>query len=204
MTDYFALLNESRRPWLDPDSLKRKFLELSTEVHPDRVHNASAEEKRSAEIRYVELNQAYNHLRRPKERLQHLLELETGSKPQQVQQIPSALMQFFIEVGQLLRNTDSFLGEKTKTTSPLLQVQLLERGQLWTDKLNALQQQLNLRQQELITELKSIDSGWTELGKSNAMTHAAELKRLEELYRLFSYYTRWESQIQERVVQIAL
>jgi len=204
MTDYFALLDESRRPWLDPDSLKAKFLELSAEVHPDRVHNASAEEKRAAERRYAELNQAYNHLRRPKERLQHLLELETGAKPQQVQQIPGALMQFFIEVGQLLRDTDAFLGEKTKTTSPLLQVQLLERGQLWMDKLNTLQRQLNLRQQELITELKTINAGWTDPGKANAMTHATGLKRLEELYRLFSYYTRWESQIQERVVQIAL
>jgi DnaJ-domain-containing protein 1 len=189
---------------LDPGSLKRKFLELSGEVHPDRVHKASAEDKRTAESRYADLNQAFNHLRRPKERLQHLLELETGSKPQQVQQIPGALMQFFIEVGQVLRDTDAFLSEKTKTTSPLLQVQLLERGQLWTDKLNALQQQLSSRQQELVTELKTIDARWTEPDKSNVTTHITELKRLEELYRLFSYYTRWESQIQERIVQIAL
>jgi DnaJ-domain-containing protein 1 len=204
LNDYFALLDEPRRPWLNPDLLKQKFLALSAEVHPDRVHGASAEERRATEQRFAELNQAYNHLRRPKERLQHLLELETGVKPQQVQQIPSDLMQFFVEVGQLFRQTDAFLIEKAKTTSPLLQVQLLETGQLWTDKLNALQQQLNARQNELINQLKSIDAAWTEYRQSSAAIPAPELRRLEELYRLFSYYTRWESQVQERIVQLAL
>jgi len=36
MTDYFALLDEPRRPWLDVSSLKQKFLARSSEVHPDR------------------------------------------------------------------------------------------------------------------------------------------------------------------------
>jgi DnaJ-domain-containing protein 1 len=205
MTDYFALLDEPRRPWLDPDLLKRKFLALSAEVHPDRVHGAEDEERRSAERRYAELNQAYNHLRRPKERLQHFLELETGLKPQQVQQIPTALTQFFIEVAQLFRQTDAFLAEKNKTTSPMLKVRLIETGQDWTDKLNALQQQLNARQEELATQLKSMDAEWLQHQKSGATRQVPEiLRRLEELYRLFSYYTRWESQVQERIVQLAL
>lgn len=205
MNDYFALLDEPRRPWLDPDLLKRKFLALSAEAHPDRVHGAEDEERRSAERRYAELNQAYNHLRRPKERLQHFLELETGLKPQQVQQIPSGLTQFFIEVAQLFRQTDAFLAEKNKTTSPILKVRLIETGQDWTEKLNALQQELNVRQEELAAQLKSMDAEWLQHHKSGATTQALEvLSRLEELYRLFSYYTRWESQVQERIVQLAL
>jgi len=205
MTDYFALLDEPRRPWLDPDLLKRKFLALSAEVHPDRVHGAEDEQRRSAERRYAELNQAYNHLRRPKERLQHFLELETGLKPQQVQQIPTALTQFFIEVAQLFRQTDAFLAEKNKTTSPMLKVRLIETGQDWTDKLNLLQHQLNARQEELAAQLKSADAEWLQHQKSGATRQGPEiLGRLEELYRLFSYYTRWESQVQERIVQLAL
>jgi DnaJ-domain-containing protein 1 len=205
MNDYFALLDEPRRPWLDPDLLKRKFLALSAEAHPDRVHGAEDEERRSAERRYAELNQAYNHLRRPKERLQHFLELETGLKPQQVQQIPSGLTQFFIEVAQLFRQTDAFLAEKNKTTSPILKVSLIETGQDWTEKLNTLQQELNVRQEELAAQLKSMDAEWLQHHKSGATTQALEvLSRLEELYRLFSYYTRWESQVQERIVQLAL
>ena len=204
MSDYFSLLEEPHRPWLDPDALKKKFLNLSASVHPDRVHTASVEEKKAADRQYAELNQAYNQLRRPKERLQHLLELETGSKPVQVQQIPADLMGFFIEVGQLLKGTDAFLAEKARKTSPLLQVGLLEAGQTWMDKLKALQQQLNSRQKELITELQAIDARWVGPGKSDPVSRATMLRRLEQLYRLFSYYARWEEQIQERIVQLAL
>src|SRR5438132_9046006 len=51
MIDYFALLHEPRRPWLDPDLLKQKFISLSAEVHPDRVHLAGEAEKHAAQQR---------------------------------------------------------------------------------------------------------------------------------------------------------
>src|SRR5215472_9636832 len=76
MVDYFALLDEPRRPWLDAEPLKEKFLALSATVHPDRVHNLSETERAAAQERYTELNAAYQCLREPKERLHHLLELE--------------------------------------------------------------------------------------------------------------------------------
>jgi len=199
MTDYFSLLAEPRRPWLDPESLKKKFLTLSAAVHPDRVHNSGAEEKAAAQKSYMELNQAYQQLRNPKERLQHLLELETGAKPQQVQQVPTDLMEFFFQVAQLFKQTDSFLAEKAKLSSPLLQVQIFETAQEWTEKLNALQQQLNARQERLVTELKELDERWV-----NAAERKPMLGRLEELYRLFSYFARWQSQIQEKVLQLSL
>jgi DnaJ-domain-containing protein 1 len=199
MTDYFAVLAEPRRPWLDPESLKKKFLIVSAAVHPDRVHNSGEEEKNAAQRRYTELNQAYHHLRNPKERLQHLIELETGTKPQQIQQVPTDLMEFFFQVGQLFKQTDSFLAEKAKTSSPLLQVQMFETAQNWTEKLNTLQQQLNARQERLVTELKELDDRWVDVANRTSM-----LGRLEELYRLFSYFTRWQSQIQEKVVQLSL
>ena len=56
MPDYFALLNKPRRPWLDADLLKQKFLALASDLHPDRVHNASEAEKSEATKRYAELN----------------------------------------------------------------------------------------------------------------------------------------------------
>jgi len=103
MTDYFALLKEQRRPWIDPDLLRQKFLALSAEVHPDRVHGAQESEKRAAQERYAELNAAYNCLREPKERLAHLLELETGAKPKQVQNVPPDLMDAFMEITNICR-----------------------------------------------------------------------------------------------------
>ena len=84
MADYFALLDEPRRPWLDPEILKDKFHALAATVHPDRVHRASEPEKQEANQRYAELNAAYRCLREPTKRLRHLLELERGKKIEDV------------------------------------------------------------------------------------------------------------------------
>src|SRR5882672_11260819 len=101
MIDCFALLNEPRRPQIDLEALKAKFRSLSSEAHPDRFHNKNDSEKQVVNQRYLELNAAYMCLRRPQERLQHLLELELGAKPDYLQQIPNDAMDLFAEVGQL-------------------------------------------------------------------------------------------------------
>lgn len=204
MTDCFALLNEARRPWLDLESLKQKFLTLSAEVHPDRVHTASDAEKRAAQERYAELNSAYNRLREPKARLLHLLELELGTKPPQVQAIPPDLMSLFLQVSQLCTDADAFLAEKAKTSSPLLQVKLFERNHEFADQLGALQQGINSRRDKLNAELKTVDELWTRESNPGHMRDTTLLERLEMLYRLFSYFGRWSNQIQERIVQLSL
>src|SRR5215510_14814050 len=160
MTDYFALLKEQRRPWIDPDLLKQKFLALSAEVHPDRVHGAEESQKRAAQERYAELNAAYNCLREPKERLAHLLELETGAKPKQVQNVPTDLMDAFMEITSVCRGADAFLAEKNATTSPLIQLQLFERGQDWVEKLMKLQGKISSWREELMARLKNMDNEW--------------------------------------------
>ena len=100
-------------------------------------------EKAVATDRYAELNAAFNCLFEPKLRLRHLLELELGAKPKDIETIPSALADLFAEVAMTCRNTDSFLIEKKSTNSPLLQVQLFERGQDWVERLIVLQKNLN-------------------------------------------------------------
>jgi DnaJ-domain-containing protein 1 len=200
MTDYFALFNEPRRPWLDWDLLKQKFRALSANAHPDKTHSAIKSDKVAATKRFTELNAAFNCLAEPKSRLLHLLELELGAKPKDIQQIPSALADLFAEVAHTCRSTDSFLAEKSKATSPLVQVQLFERGQDWVEKLNVLQRKLNELRGQLTGELKSLDAEWI---SADAVSRKQILPRLEELYRLFGYFNRWNGQIQERVVQLS-
>jgi curved DNA-binding protein CbpA len=201
VTDNFALLNEPRRPWLDANSLKQKFLALSANAHPDKIHSASENEKNATVKKFAELNAAYNCLLEPKSRLLHLLELELGAKPKDIQQIPTALADLFAEVSMVCRSADGFLAEKGKVTSPLLQVQLFERGQDWVEKLNVLQKKLNELRGKLTSELKSLDEKWIE---NNSETRGDLLKKLEELYRLFGYFNRWNGQIHERIVQLML
>ncbi len=203
--DNFALLNEPRRPSLDVDALKRKFLQFSAEVHPDKVHNANESEKLQANKRYAELNAAYNVLREPRDRLLHLLELESGSKPKDIQRIPPGTMDLFVEVGQMCRDVDAFIVEKAKITSPLVKVQMFEKAQDWTDKLNHLQQKINAKRDELLAEMQQMNTIWERAPDVGSPQRIATLpiERLEQIYRIFSYVARWTEQIQERVVQLA-
>ena len=205
MTDSFFLLSEPRRPWLDADALKAKFLPLSGATHPDRFHDASEAEKQTATARYAELNAAYSTLREPRDRLLHLLELELGAKPKDVQRIPPGTMDLFVEVGQLCRDVDAFLAQRGNVTSPLLKVQMFERGMEWTDKLQALQQRINAKREELTGEIQQLNAVWESapaVGSPERLA-ALPLERLEQIYRVFSYIARWSEQIQERNVQLA-
>jgi len=202
MTDFFVLFNELHRPWLDPASLKLKFLALAAEIHPDKQRGAGETEKLAANRRYAELNAAYRCLAEPKSRLLHLLELELGTKPGDIQQIPSVLADLFAEVATTCRNADEFLTERGKVASPLLQVQLFERAQEWVEQLRTLQTRLARLHEKLVEELKSLDALWSANPQSGERTIL--LNRLEELYRLFGYFNRWNSQVQERIVQLSL
>lgn len=199
MTDYFALLDEPRRPWLDAEALKEKFLALSATVHPDRVHNLGEAERAAAQERYTGLNAAYNCLREPKERLRHLLELELGALPKDIQRIPSELMDLSLQVGKACRDADAFLAEKAKVTSPLLQVSFFERGQEFVEALQGIQRRVNSLNERLSEELKRVDAEW----ELHPEARKSLLPRVEELHRLFSYFARWNGQIQERVVRLS-
>jgi curved DNA-binding protein CbpA len=200
MPDYFALLNEPRRPWLEPDALKVKFLALAAKAHPDKQRAQNDTEKVAANRHYADLNAAYHCLAEPKSRLLHLLELEQGTKPRDIQQIPDGLADLFAEVAATCRNVDNFLHDKNKAISPLLQVQYFERCQERVDRLRELQTRLAGLHDKLVEELKLLDASWV----SQIDERRNLLNRLEELYRFFGYFNRWNSQIQERVVQLSL
>jgi DnaJ-domain-containing protein 1 len=206
MADYFSLLDEPRRPWLDPEVLKAKFHVLTATVHPDRVHRATEPEKKAANQRYAELNAAYQCLREPKDRLRHLLELERGNKVEDVQKISPGTMDLYLEISELCRETDAFLAEKASVTSPLLKVQLFERGMALTDRLNLLAERLNERRAALIVQMRNLNMAWEtapQLGSSTRL-HVLPCSRLEHIYRDLSFLTRWTQQLQERLVHLSL
>ena len=204
MTDCFALLDEPRRPWLDPDALKAKFLALSAAVHPDRFHNAPTADRAAAQERYTELNAAFTTLREPKDRLQHLLELVSGTKPGNIQSTPPELTDLFFAVGQLCRDVDFFLLEKGRANSPLLKVKMFRRAMEWTNQVNALQMRLRAQRGEVEAELQAMNESWTAAPTAPQARRASlPLARLEPLYRTLSFLSRWAGQLQERVVSLA-
>lgn len=196
MRDHFALLDEPRRPWLDADSLKQKFLVRSAAVHPDRVHQSPTTKRLAAHERYTALNAAYQCLREPRERLHHLLELELGEKPSDLTSMPDELMDLFFAVGRTLRDADTFLVEKQNVTSPLIQVQLFSRGQVLTERLDDLRRPIATRRAELLSAIKELDAKWNEPPRK-------PLAQLQAIWRLLGFYERWLAQLQERSVKIS-
>lgn len=206
MIDCFALLDEPRRPAIDLEVLKSKFLSLSTELHPDRTHNAADSERLAATDRYSALNSAYNTLRDPKVRLGHLLELERGRKATGIESVPAEWMDGFMEVGKLCRAVDAFLAEQAKVTSPLIKVQRFQQAMEWTDKLNSVAGSLNAKLEEAMGELHSLNESWSSapaVGDS-ARADALPLQQLEQVFRTVSFVSRWIAQLRERVVRLAI
>ena len=204
-TDCFALLNEPRRPWLEVDLLKQKFLALSSEMHPDRAHEAGAAAREEATRRFAELNAAWQCLREPKDRLGHLLELELGARPADAQDVPAAAMDLFFETGRICREADAFLAAKEKTLSPLLQAQMFGRGMDLAGRLNELQRVIQRRREELLAELPGLNAAWAAAPAAGSAGRAAALplEALERVYRMLSYIARWTGQIQERLARLS-
>ena len=206
MTDCFGLLQQPRRPWLDPEGLKATFHQLSASTHPDRFHQAPDCEKEEATRRYASLNAAYNTLREPKDRLLHLLELEAGERPKDIQKIPPGTMDLFVEVGQTCRAVDDFLASRSQITSPLLKVKAFQDGMEWVDKLTRLQQTIESRRHDTARELLSLNPLWEQADPTPASRQRQALlplERLEQLYRTSSYIHRWTEQLQQRIVELA-
>jgi curved DNA-binding protein CbpA len=203
--DYFALLGQPRQPWLDPGALKSAFLQQSALLHPDRALAGNADAQAAASGRFAELNAAYHCLLEPKTRLLHLLELESGAPPANVQSVPADTMDLLMETGDVCRQTDQFLTAKARAASPLLQAQMFEQSLEWTTRLQGLQERIRLRSDQLLTELQTMNIAWNAAPPALSPLRAAALplRRLEELGRTFSYIARCAAQIQERLTQLS-
>ena len=206
MPDYFALLKEPRKPWLEPEAVQSKFLALSGRVHPDRVHQAPAPEREDATQLFSELNAACQCLRHSKERVRHLLELERGARLELLERLPSSDADEYFELGQVCRDVDRFLIEKNASVSPLLQVRVFERAMEWRERLAIAQAALSAKIAVIESELQNLNPAWEaappvgDTGRAVALP----LSELERLYRRLSYAVRWSEQLRDRVVRLVM
>lgn len=205
MNDAFATLGLRRRPWLDPEVLRRDFLAQSGPTHPDRFHSAGVEERDAAGARYSELNAAHQTLKDARTRLAHLIELETGAPPRDIQRLPPGSMELFSEIGQTCRDVDGYLQKRAAAASPMLQVGLLRELPVWFDRLGGLKQRVATRTAQIDAELLAMNEVWESAPPPGdpARLRALPLDRLEQCYRAASYAARWSAQIQDRMAALA-
>jgi curved DNA-binding protein CbpA len=189
MTDFFALLDQARAPWLDPAALKEIFRRKTLEQHPDAIASGS-------ESRFAELNEAYQVLQNPKRRLHHLLSLE-GCAPSANQTVPPELQELFLDLGTLRQQADLLL-EKTRMASNALSQSLLKPETL------ALQRDLDAAREKIRSLLDAATEELSEINSRWVSDRDAQIVRLSNLYLKFAYLGRWSDQLDETAFQLSL
>ena len=183
MTDYFALLDQARAPWLDSEALKQVFHGRTRHAHPDTrtAHDGDAA--------FAQLNEAYQVLRDPKRRLQHLLSLRGETPASQGARIPADVERLFPAVAGLTRQADAVLAKIAASTSALsrslAQPELLRTRADLEGMLDHVRE-LHRNAEE---ELRTVEENAT--------------ARLQQLYLRFSYLGRWIAELEEKLLRLS-
>ncbi len=192
MTDYFALLGQPRRAWLDPEELKRAFHEKTRQAHPDAREAGT----RGTDAEFAAINEAWRILQRSE------APTASSAQPGGARAGRGGRPTAAGDRGNVRRVADATQGagrvvqEAAATTNPLsrslVQTKIVIAGRRVSDALDRLRQMLG----EAESELRSLNEG---------MDAASEdwLARCERLYFRFAYLTRWIAQLEEKQTQLA-
>jgi hypothetical protein len=173
MTDYFALLGEARRAWLDPEKLKEKYFA--------RARRAPAD---------AELNEAFRVLSDPKLRLHHLLTLE-GAELTAGRPVPPAVVELFWNTGTLLREIERWSLRNSAAEGALGRALLQsERGKL-EQRLSQVQEKLRVAYEAELGQLPRGEVDWPN-----------EMARMVEHYDAIAYLTRLLERSAEKKFQL--
>lgn len=194
MTDFFALLNEPRRPFLDPERIKDTFHRLSRTEHPDQPAAPAAD----SDAGFAVLNQAQATLRDPKSRLRHLLELEHPQvKLSGPSSVPASLADLFAPVHGLLREIDDLLAQKAAAPSSLAKALLARNEFVLRERAEERLAEVDSLQAVTLEELHGFDARWEPRPPDAA-------PRLHDFYQRFAYLSRWSEQLRERLFQLGM
>lgn len=188
MTDYFALLEQPRGPWLDPAALRDAYHRKTLQTHPDTATPGR-------ESDFAQLNEAYQVLQDPKRRLHHLLSLENCVPPSANQAVPQELQELFLLIGTSTQRANALL-EKIRTTSNALSRSLLKPQMVEMQKeVSDLREKVRALEDSANVQLRQINSDWHR-------DRDAQLGALSNLYFRFAYLGRWSAQLDELAFQL--
>jgi curved DNA-binding protein CbpA len=183
MRDYFALLEQPRQPWLDPEQLKQAFHRETLRAHPDA-------QPREAGSDFGELNEAYQVLRDAKRRLHHLLALQGEPPSAQSAAVPREKEYILPLVAPATAEADSAIAKGSSAGAARA------RSLAQAEAITA-QQHISV---VIETVLQLEGSAVARLEQASAN----DLAELHTLYLLFSYLSRWRTQLEERQLQLSL
>ena len=184
--DHFALFDEPRRPWLDPEELKQKFHALTVVHHPDLVVEDSVD--------FTAVNAAYQNLCDPVKRLRHLLELEASALDPQPMTPSPETTELFMQFAPLQQTLAGFLSRHAKAASPVAQALLCEEKFALLAEIESVMEALQARQTRLYDQVRAIDAGWP--------VHRP-FDVLRTLQHDLAYLQKWSDQFRAAAAQLA-
>lgn len=187
MNDPFAQLGVPRRPFLDEESLKERFHQLSAALHPDTPGGDAAT--------FAALNQAHQTLRDPVLRIRHLLELERPDLPAPVNAVPADLGDLFMQIGALRQKLETLRRSTDAASTPIARALLAPRKLELTDEILDLSAAVAAQRESALAEIAAVDAQW------NPQDTAA-CERLRRAAHLLAFHNRWFTQLREDLFQL--
>ena len=195
MIDYFALLEQPRAPWIDPDELKEKFHQKTLETHPDT--RAGRAGPAAPETAFASLNEAYQVLQDPKRRLHHLLSLAGAAPSPADQTVPRQLHDLFPKVGALVQRAGLLLAKINASSNALGRSLLKPQTLAMRQETKEVREKIQNLSDKSMAELRRINTAWT-------TNPAEQIEGLLNLYFAFAYLGRWSAQLDEISFQLSL
>ncbi|HSI11797.1 MAG TPA: hypothetical protein VK961_07120 [Chthoniobacter sp.] len=187
MPDYFAILDQPRRPWLDDAALKDAFHRATAQQHPDVAGGSG--EKASA------LNAAYTVLRDPAGRLRHLIELEWPEVASPSAGIAPELGDLFGKIAVLRQAGAALAKKEAAAQSPLARALLAGERAGQKSALEGVLAALADGEEAAREELRSINASWDSRDKA---THGA----LVALQQRLAFLGKWQAQLREDLFRL--
>ncbi|MBI4362233.1 MAG: DnaJ domain-containing protein [Euryarchaeota archaeon] len=191
--DHFTLLGAPRRPWLEEGPLKEAYHRLSMRLHPDHAR----ERREDAVVWSSHLNKAYATLRDPRDRLQYLVSLETGSNPLGPGTAPVTpdMMKLSLEVQKFCQAFDPWSSRPPRASPMLAAGRALEKAE-HEKRLATLQAAVAERRRRVMEEIRALDARWT------TGERAPLGKKLAEQASWLSYLNKFDSLLAERLLAL--
>jgi len=180
MTDYFALLDQPRRPWLDDATLRDAYHRRAAALHPDAPTGDGPA--------FAVLNTAFATLRDPVPRLRHLLALEEPEALTRPTPIPADLGELFPVVGAARQMMVGFTARRAAASSAVARALLAGEEATVRSTAAAARSALDASRARALGELRALDAHWPALEARAA---------LAALHGRFSFLEKWDAQLRE-------
>jgi curved DNA-binding protein CbpA len=180
MRDLFAVLGEPREPWFDLAKLEERYRESSLTTHPDRLPGDAAGDES-----FVAISEAYRVLKDPKQRIQHLLQLE-GHELGKDNNVPQSLLPLFSRIGDFIARATKLCQRRGESQNAISK--------------SILQAETVSSQREvetLLHDAKGLFRQAEEAARSLNDSWRSKPDELAKVYSLFGFLTRWIAQLEE-------